>query len=394
MKKQTKAIHFDYQQRDPYGALSMPVYNALAYEFDNASVMADSFCGRNDLPDYSRVTNPTVIYFERKVRELTGARDVIAFNSGMAAINAVLMGIAGNGRRIVTSSHLFGNTYLLMTKTLGRFGVKTTFTNLLDLETVEHELIGSDVCCLFLEIMTNPQMEVADIPALASIAHRHGIPVIADTTMIPFTEFNAGELGVDIEVISSTKYISGGGSSLGGLVVDYGTVDGFDFLMRRELLLNLGSYMTPQVAYMMNLGLENLNARYRMQSANAFEIASRLSEDKRISVCYPGLPDNKFHEICRKSFGGTFSAMLTFEMPSEESCFRFINSLKLVKRATNLFDNRSLAIHPASTIFGPLTADERKAMDISDRLIRLSVGLEAPEDIVADIEAAITDALS
>ena len=394
MKKQTKAIHFDYQQRDPYGALSMPVYNALAYEFDNADVMADSFCGRNDLPDYSRVTNPTVIYFERKVRELAGARDVIAFNSGMAAICATLMGIAGAGRRIVTSTHLFGNTYLLMAKTLGRFGVKTEFVDLLDLEAVERALEGDDVCCLFLEIITNPQMEVADIPALAAIARRHGVPVVADTTMIPFTEFNAGALGVDIEIVSSTKYISGGGAALGGLVIDYGTVDGFDTLMRRELLLNLGSYMTPQVAYMMNLGLENLNARYRLQSANAMAVATRLAADPRIKVCYPGLPDNPFHAICRDSFGGSFSAMLTFELPDEEACYRFINALKMVKRATNLFDNRTLAIHPASTIFGPLSADERRAMDVSDRLIRLSVGLEDPDDVVTDLDQAITAALA
>ena len=394
MKKQTKAIHFDYQQPDPYGALSMPVYNALAYEFDNSAVMADSFCGRNDLPDYSRVTNPTVTYFERKVREITGARDVIAFNSGMAAITAVLMGVCRSGSEIVTSRHLFGNTYLLMVKTLGRLGVKTTFLDLLDTEAVEMAVSRENVSCLFLEIMTNPQMEIADIRKLADAAHRHGVSVIADTTMIPFTEFNAGGLGVDIEIVSSTKYISGGGTSLGGLVIDYGGVDGFDTLMRRELLLNLGSYMTPQVAYMMNLGLENLNARYRLQSANAMAVASRLAEDKRIRVCYPGLADNPFHQICRDSFGGSYGAMLTFELPDEQSCYRFMDSLKLVKRATNLFDNRSLAIHPASTIFGPLTAEERKAMDVSDCLIRLSVGLEDPDDVVEDIFAAIDVALA
>lgn len=392
MKKTTQAIHFDYMQGDPYGALQMPVYNTLAYEFDNADVMADSFCGRNDLPDYSRVTNPTVIYLERKIRRLTGARDVIALNSGMAAIANTLMAIASAGKKIVTSTHLFGNTYLLMAKTLARFGVETVFVDMLDPQAVGNS-IDDNTCCVFLEIMTNPQMEVADIPALARVAHSKGVPVIADTTMIPFTEFNAGELGIDIEIVSSTKYISGGGTALGGLIIDYGRVDGFDTLMRREILLNLGAYMTPQAAYMMNLGLENLEARYRLQHSNTLEVARRLCDIKGITVNYPGLESNPFHKRCRELFGGTSGCMITFELPDEKACFTFINSLRMIKRATNLFDNRSLAIHPASTIFGPLTDQERKAMDISPRLIRLSVGLEAVDDIMEDLTQAIATAI-
>lgn len=392
MKRTTQAIHFDYQSKDPYGALQMPVYDTLAYEFENADEMADSFCGRSDMPDYSRVTNPTVIYLERKIKRLTGARDVIALNSGMAAIANVLAAVAGAGKRIVTSNHLFGNTYLLMAKTFARFGVETVFVDLLDAEAVDKALDG-DTCCLFLEIMTNPQMEVADIPGLARVAHAKGVPVIADTTMIPFTMFDASALGIDIEIVSSTKYISGGGTSLGGLVIDYGTVEGFDTIMRREILLNLGAYMTPRVAYMMNLGLENLEARYRLQHANAVEVARRLSKLEGVEVNYPGLPDNRFHDICRDSFGGTFGAMITFKLPDEQACYRFINSLGMVKRATNLFENKTLAIHPASTIFGPLTPEERRRMDISDRLIRLSVGLEDVDDIMDDLTRAIDSAL-
>lgn len=391
MKKQTKAIHHDYQRRDPYGALGMPVYNAVAYEFDNADVMADSFCGRNDLPDYSRVTNPTVIYLEKKVAALTGARDVIAVNSGMAAISQTLMAIASAGKKIVTSSHLFGNTYLLLVRTLARFGVTTEFCDLTDLKAVERALTP-DTCCLFLEIMTNPQMEVADLRALSELAHSKGVPMVADTTMIPFTCFNAASLGVDVEVVSSTKYISGGATSVGGLVIDYGTIPGFDEQMRREMLLNMGCYMTPQVAYMMTLGLENLNARYSLQHRNAEEVARRLDKVEGIKVNYPGLESNPYHAACRDQFGGTFGAMVTFDMADEEECKRFINALKLVKRATNLFDNRTLAIHPASTIFGPLTDEQRRSMDISPCLIRLSVGLEDVDDIVDDLTQAIREA--
>lgn len=391
MKKQTLAIHHDYQRTDPYGALGMPVYNAVAYEFANASVMADSFCGRNDLPDYSRVTNPTVIYLERKVKNLTGARDVMALSSGMAAIANALMAVAAAGKTIVTSNHLFGNTYMLMVNTLGRFGVKTVFCDLTNPAEVEAK-IDSDTCCLFLEIMSNPQMEVADIAALAGVAHAKGVPVLADTTMIPFTEFDAKALGVDIELVSSTKYISGGATSIGGLIIDYGTVPGFDTMMRREMLLNMGSYMTPQVAYMMTLGLENLKARYTLQHNNARDLAHRLRELPGVTVNYTGFADNPFHGLCARQFGGTFGAMITFDLATEEQCYAFINALKLVKRATNLFDNRTLAIHPASTIFGPLSAEERKAMDISPTLIRLSVGLEDMDDVFADLKQAIETA--
>ncbi len=391
MKKQTKAIHHAYQRRDPYGALGMPVYNAVAYEFENADEMADSFCGRSDLPDYSRVTNPTVIYFENKVKELTGARDVVAVNSGMAAIANALMAVAGAGKKIVTSTHLFGNTYMLLVNTLSRFGVRTEFCDLTNPAEVEKAL-DDDTCCLFLEIMTNPQMEVADIRRLADIAHAKGVPVMADTTMIPFTCFEAKGLGIDVEVVSSTKYISGGATSIGGLIIDYGTIADFQRCMRKEMLLNMGAYMTPQVAYMMTLGLENLAARYAMQHANAMEVARRLSKVPGITVNYPGLEDNPYHAACRDQFGGTFGAMITFDLASEEECYRFINALKLVKRATNLFDNRTLAIHPASTIFGPLTPEQREAMDISPRLIRLSVGLEDVDDIMEDLVQAIETA--
>lgn len=389
MRNKTKAIHFPYQKEDPYGALSMPVYNAVAYEFADAAVMADAFCGRIDLPDYSRVTNPTVTYFERKIANLTEASEVIAFNSGMAAISNTFLCIASAGKNIVSSTHMFGNTFALMSNTLSRFNVGLKLCNLIRLEDVENT-VNANTCCIFLEIVTNPQMEVADLRGLSEIAHKHGIPLIADTTAIPFTEFSAKELGVDIEIVSSTKYFSGGGTALGGLVIDYGTTKGFGKRMRSELLLNLGAYMTPHAAYMQTLGLENLSARYSVQAANALYLAKKLKTLPGINnVTYPGLEDNPFHEISRMQFGPTAGAMLTIDLRDKDACFKFINNLKLVCRATNLFDNRTLAIHPASTIFGPFTDAERAEMDILDTTIRLSVGLEDMDDIFEDIKQAL-----
>ena len=389
MKKQTQAIHSRFQTKDAYGSLAMPVYHTAAYEFDNATEMADAFCGKTDAPDYSRVTNPTVTYFENKVKAMCNAHGVIAVSSGMAAISNTLICLTAAGKNIVTSRHLFGNTYSLIAGTMMRFGVKPHLTDLTNLKEVENA-IDKDTACIFMEIITNPQMEVADIAALAEIAHKKGIPLVADTTMIPFTQFDAHILGVDIEVVSSTKYLSGGATSIGGLVIDYGTTPNFTDRMRKELLMNLGAYMTPHVAYMQNIGLETLDARYRVQADNALRVAQALKDVEQIKrVNYIGLEDNPFYELSRRQFGKTSGAMLTIDLDSQEACFDFINRLQVVRRATNLFDNKTLAIHPASTIFGNFTPRQRQKMDVLDTTIRLSIGLEAAEDIIKDIVRSV-----
>jgi len=389
MKKQTQAIHQPYKRRDAYDALSMPIYNAVAFEFDNAKVMAGAFCGRIDAPDYSRVENPTVTNLEQRVKALTGAENVIALNSGMAAISNTLFSVVEQGKNVITSRHLFGNTYSLLTSTLSRLGVEARLCDLTDVEAVER-LIDDNTCCLFLEIMTNPQLEVVDVRALTALAHQHGIPVIADTTLIPFTQFSAKDLGIDLEVVSSTKYISGGATSLGGLVIDYGTFPSIGKRLLNEMLFNLGAYMTPQVAYMQTLGLETLDVRYCAQAGNALELAQRLRMLKPIhKVNYVGLEDNPYHQLAVNQYGETAGAMVTIDLESQEACFRMLDNLKLIHRATNLFDNRTLAIHPASTIFGLFTAEERAAMDVQDTTIRLSIGLESVDDLFDDIKQAL-----
>lgn len=389
MKKTTRAIHQPYKRRDAYDALSMPVYNAVAYEFDNAQLMSDVFCGRVSAPDYSRVGNPTVENLEQRVKGITGATDVVAFNSGMAAISAVFIALAQQGKNIVSSRHMFGNTYSLLTSTLKRFGVEARLCDLTNVEQVEQQL-DDNTCCVYLEIMTNPQLEVVDIVALATLAHQRGIPLVADTTLIPFTEFSAKALGVDTEVVSSTKYISGGATSLGGLVIDYGTFQPLGRALRGELLFNFGAYMTPQAAYLQTVGLEVLDARYRIQAANALELAKQLRKLPQIKhVNYVGLPDNPYHELAKKQFGNTAGAMITIDLDSKEACFAMINKLKLIHRATNLFDNRTLAIHPASTIYGAFTDEQRSEMDVNDTTIRLSIGLEDVDDLLDDIKQAL-----
>ncbi len=389
MKKSTIAIDTKLPRKDAFGSIAMPVYHTASYEFETAKDMADAFCGRVLAPDYSRVMNPTVMHFEDQVKALTGAENVFAFCSGMAAITNAFFTVIETGKNVVTSHHLFGNTVALLNKTFARFGVESRQVDLLDLEAVR-QAIDDQTSCLFLEIVTNPQMEVADIVALAEIAHERGIPLIADTTIIPFTQFSAKALGVDVEVVSSTKYISGGATSLGGLVIDYGTFPVVNQRIRFELLFNVGSYMSPHAAYMQSLGLETLEARYKVQSSNALALARKLQTVEGIQrVNYIGLEDNPFHTLALKQFGETAGAMLTIDLADRKACFSFIDHLQLIRRATNLFDNKTLAIHPYSTIFGPFGKSQKVEMDVRDTTIRLSVGLEDVDDIFEDIRQAV-----
>jgi O-acetylhomoserine (thiol)-lyase len=397
-----KYQHTSFPKPDAYHAIQIPVYQSVAFEFETAEEMEAAFTGKSADHCYSRITNPTVQFFEERVRTITSASGVTALNSGMAAISNAIFALAWSGSNIVTSTHLFGNTYSLFVSTLQAFGVETRFCDLTKPEEVK-EAMDENTCALFLEVITNPQLEVADLKALSAVAKEAGVPLVADTTIVPFCAWSAKEFGVDIELISSTKYISGGATSLGGLIVDYGTFNwknssklaelakqfgplAFTFKLRREIHRNLGAYMTPQVAYQQTIGLETLQLRFERASSSCLELAKRLqSVEGIVSVNYTGLPENSFHELSNKQFGALPGAMMTIDLESRARCFAFMNKLKMIKRATNLFDNKTLAIHPASTIYGNFGADVRSGMDLRDTTIRLSIGLEDVDSIYNDI---------
>ncbi|MBQ9649638.1 MAG: O-acetylhomoserine aminocarboxypropyltransferase/cysteine synthase [Prevotella sp.] len=409
MQYETKVLTTKYQKPDAYGALSMPVYYTAAFEFESAKAMGDAFCGRSMAPSYARIANPTTTYLEERVRQITGATSVTALNTGMTAIHYALTAVSAAGLNIVASKHLFGNSVSLIRDTLGTFGVEprfADFTNPAEVET----LIDDKTCALFFEIITNPQLFVADIKALSEVAHRHGVPLIADTTIVPFSTFHANDFGVDIEVVSSTKYISGGGTGLGGLLIDYGRFDwsqapssalqartkrvgkklAFTARVKTELVTNLGGLMTPQVAYMETLGLDSLDIRFRRQAETALWLAQQcqqLPEIKRVN--YTGLDDNPYHELSNRQFGPLPGAVFTIDLASKEAAFDFIDRLQVIRRATNLFDRKSLAIHPASTIFGLFTPEQCAEMSVLDTTVRLSIGLEAGEDLLEDIKQSI-----
>lgn len=402
-----KLLHTKYPKPEAYNALSMPVYNSAAFEFDSAEQMESAFTGKTAEFAYSRISNPTVQYFENRIQAMTGALSVTALNSGMAAISNSIITIAKTGSNIITSRHLFGNTYSFFANTMAAFGVDTRFCDLTNLDEVE-ALIDANTCAIFLEIITNPQMEVVDLLEISKISKKTGVPLIADTTIIPFGVFSAKDFGVDVEIVSSTKYISGGATSLGGLILDYGRFDwmsspklhtmakefgksAFTAKLRKEIHRNLGAYMTPQVAYMQTLGLETLSLRFEKATKTCLELVNLVARMPGVlSVNYTGLPGNKYFEISKKQFGEYPGAMFTFNLASREACFSFLNKLKVIKRATNLFDNKTLAIHPASTIFGNFTPETRKEMNVSEKTIRISVGLEEVSDLYNDFIQALS----
>lgn len=406
---ETTILETPFMRPDAYGALNFPVYYSAAFGFASAQATSNAFSGRSADHAYARISNPTTQYLERRVQQATGALSVTALNSGMAAIAYALTALAGKDVNIVASKHLFGNTVSFLTDTLGSYGVETRFVDTRKPDEVE-AAIDDHTGALFFEIITNPQLYVADIQALSEIAHRHNVPLLADSTVVPFTVFHAKDFGVDIELISSTKYISGGATGLGGIVIDYGTFNwshsanpvirrmvkrygpkaAFSARMKTELITNLGAAMVPQVAYMETLGLETLDLRFHRQAQTTLWLAGECEKLSGIvHVNYTGLKDNPYYELSLKQFGPLPGAVFTFDLESKEACFDFIDRLKIIRRATNLFDHKSLVIHPASTIFVHFSPEEKAAMDVSEQTIRLSVGLEAPDDLLNDIRQAL-----
>jgi O-acetylhomoserine (thiol)-lyase len=404
----TGIIHTPFPKGDAHGALNIPIYSNAAFEFDSAEDIESAFMGRNPSHIYSRISNPTVQFLEERLRNITGAMSVTALASGMAAISNVMLTIGKAGDNIITTKHLFGNTYSLFESTLKPFGLNVKFADFNNPDEIS-ELIDSNTIAIFNETVTNPHLEVADVKYLSKIAKENNILLITDTTITPPYLFDAKEHGVNIEVISSTKYISGGATSVGGVIIDYGTYNwkynskfenevkkfgGFSFTakLKKEVHRNIGACLSPYHAFLHCVGLETLTLRADKSCSNCLEIAQFLEKNKKVQkVNYPGLKSSPYFEISKKQFGRNCGAILTFDLESKEQCFKFQNRLKLVRRATNLNDNKTLIVHPASTIFCDYTPEERKELGISEKTLRLSVGIEHPTDIINDIASALND---
>lgn len=393
---------------DIHGAMNTPIYRSAAFEFSDSQAIADAFQNREKMPShtYSRITNPTVEALEKKIIAISGADDAMMFSSGMAAISNTFMALSYAGSNIVTSPHLFGNTFALFQFTLAEFGVEVRFVDTDNLTEIE-AAIDENTCAFFCEVMTNPHLEIANLPEIKKILNKHHIPMIVDTTVIPWGAFDARKWGVDIEVVSTTKYVSGGATSIGGAIVDYGTFDWsynkrlakvvnhgdfspFMFKIKREIARNFGACMDADSAYAQIMGLETLKLRYEAMTQTAYDLALFLeSAEGVVKTSYPKLESFPYKALSDQFFIGNPGAMLTFNLESREACFKLMDSLKMIRRATNLFDNRTLIIHPESTIYGSFTEELKAVMGIESTLIRLSVGLEEFEDLKADFVQAL-----
>lgn len=404
----TYAIHGSRpQQKDLHGALRTPVYDSVAFEHESAEDLSQIFSGRKPAHAYSRITNPTVEEFENRIKLLSNASAVIAVSSGMAAISNILLALAGSGTNIVASRHLFGNTLSLIERTLKPWGLEARYVSMSDPLEVQ-AAIDDNTRAVFLETVTNPQLEVADIKTIAGITSQKGVPLIVDNTVTTPYLFRTKDFGVNIEVISSTKYISGGATSVGGLIIDNGNFDWRQAprledwarkmgpmallgSLRREVYRNIGSCLAPHHAYLQSLGLETMSLRIEKSCANAFAIARFLQKHKKIAaVNYPGLRDSRYHEVAAQQFANRFGGLLTFDLQSRDACFAFINKLKLIRRASNVNDNKTLILHPASTIFCEYPEKQLEEMNIRQTMIRLSVGIEDVNDIIQDLEGGLT----
>lgn len=398
----TRALHCAAAKKDPHGSLRMPVYDSVAFEHEDARSVAETFAGRKPAHAYSRISNPTVQDFERRLQSLSGGFAVLALASGMAAISSTIMALAGNGTNIVTTRNLFGNTLSLLERTFGPWGLSVRYVSMLDGGEVE-AAIDENTRLVFLESITNPQLEVADCAELAGITHKRGVPLVVDNTLTTPYLFNTKAAGVNIEILSTTKYISGGATSVGGAIIDNGNFDwsraprlagaaerlgpmAFMTSLRREVFRNLGACLAPHNAYLQSLGLETMNLRIDRSCANAMELARFLAGHQSVSsVHYPGLAEALSHQVARKQFNGRYGGLLTFDLSSLEECYAFMDRLQIIRRSTNLNDNKSLILHPWSTIYAEYSPEQRLAAGVRPTMLRLSVGIEDPEDLSDDL---------
>lgn len=420
MKDSTKAVHSGYTTEPTTKSAAVPIYQTVAYEFDNAQHGADLF--NLEVPGniYTRIMNPTNDILEKRVADLEGGVGALAVSSGMAAINYSILNITRAGQNIISTPQLYGGTYTLFSHMLPNQGIDVKFAKDDKAESME-ALIDDNTRALFCETIGNPAGNIADIEALANVAHKHGIPLIIDNTVATPVLTKPIEYGADIVVHALTKYMGGHGNSIGGVVVDSGKFPWADFPERYPMLnepepsyhgvvftealgeaayigrcrvvplRNTGSAMSPFNAFLFLQGIETLHLRMERHCENAIAVAKYLKDHKKVTwVDYPGLPEHPYYELAKKYVKGKPSSILTFGVEGGmEAGVKFYDALKLFKRLVNIGDTRSLACHPASTTHRQLSEEEQKGAGVTPEMIRLCVGIEDIDDIIEDIDQAL-----
>ena len=382
----TKAIHGGKMKDTQYGALTMPIYQTSTFEFDCCEQGGRRFAGEEKGYIYTRLGNPSISAVENKVALLEGGEACAAASSGMGAVSACLWSIAGAGKHILADETLYGCTFALLNHGMTRYGVEVTFVDTSDLEQVKANLKENTVC-VYLETPANPNLKISDIQAVAELAHAYNpaIQVVCDNTFAsPYLQ-RPLELGADVVVHSATKYLNGHGDVIAGFVV--GTEAFINEVKMFGLKDMTGATLGPFEAFLIMRGLKTMEIRMERHCENAKKVAEYLVKQEKVErVYYPGLETHPGYEIAKKQMQD-FGAMISLEVKGgKESGMKFVNSLSMIPIAVSLGDAETLVQHPASMTHSVYTEEELKAAGISAGLIRLSVGLENAEDIIADLE--------
>ena len=382
----TKAIHGGRMKDTQYGALTMPIYQTSTFVFDCCEQGGRRFAGEEKGYIYTRLGNPSISAVENKVALLEGGEACAAASSGMGAVSACLWSIAGAGKHILADETLYGCTFALLNHGMTRYGVEVTFVDTSDLEQVKANLKENTVC-VYLETPANPNLKISDIQAVAELAHAYNpaIQVVCDNTFAsPYLQ-RPLELGADVVVHSATKYLNGHGDVIAGFVV--GTEAFINEVKMFGLKDMTGATLGPFEAFLIMRGLKTMEIRMERHCANAKRVAEYLVKQEKVErVYYPGLETHPGYEIAKKQMQD-FGAMISFEVKGgKEGGMKFVNSLSMIPIAVSLGDAETLIQHPASMTHSVYAEEELKAAGISAGLIRLSVGLENAEDIIADLE--------
>lgn len=420
MKLETLAIHAGYSPDPTTKAVAVPIYQTSSFAFDDTQHGADLFDLKVAGNIYSRIMNPTNAVLEERVAALEGGVGALAVASGMAAITYAIQTVAEAGDNIVSVAKLYGGTYNLLAHTLPRFGIQTRFAAHDDIAALE-ALIDDKTKAVFCESIGNPAGNIVDLAALAAAAHRHGVPLIVDNTVATPILCRPFEHGADIVVHSLTKYIGGHGTSIGGIVVDSGKFPWADNQARFPLLntpdpsyhgvtyteafgpaafigrcrvvplRNTGAALSPFNAFLILQGLETLALRMERHCENALKVAHYLQNHTQVAwVKYAGLPDHPEHELAVRYTSGKPASILSFGIVGGQAAgARFIDALQLVVRLVNIGDAKSLACHPASTTHRQLNDEELERAGVPRDMVRLSIGIEHSDDILADLAQAL-----
>ena len=419
MKKETISIHAGYETDPTTKSVAVPIYQTVAYEFDNAQHGADLFDQAVPGNIYTRIMNPTWDVLEQRVAALEGGIAALATSAGSAAINYAILTIAEAGDNIVATPQLYGGTYTLFAHMLPKQGIEVRFAES-DSPADLEKLIDDKTRAVFCETIGNPAGNIVDLEAVTAMAHSYGVPVIVDSTVATPALMNPIDYGADIVVHSLTKYMGGHGTTLGGIIVDSGKFpwaehkERFPMLNNPEPsyhgvvyteafgpaayigrartvpLRNTGSALSPMSAFLLLQGIETLTLRMERHCDNAMAVAQYLKDHPSVDwVNYGGLEGDRYHDLAQKYFNGKPSSLMTFGIKGGyEAGVKFYDALKMIKRLVNIGDAKTLSCHPASTTHRQLTPEEQHKAGVTPEMIRLCIGIEHIDDIIADLSQA------